>query len=80
MYSAKLNNDPKRAKKTFSRGIKSHQKKRFLKLKYFSPLRILTSPLFEESFGAFIFLPFSLFSILFLSLFSMLRLLMTWGF
>jgi hypothetical protein len=42
--------------------IESHQKGYFLKLKYFSPLRILTSPLFEETLGAFLFLPhFSLF-------------------
>jgi hypothetical protein len=32
-------------------------KRIFLKLKYFSPLRILTSPLFEETLGAFLFLP-----------------------
>jgi hypothetical protein len=50
--------------------IKSHQK-RFLKLKYFSPLEILTSLLFEETLGAFLF-P-SLF-------FYMLRLLRTQGF
>jgi hypothetical protein len=29
----------------------------FLKLKCFSPLRILTSSLFEETLGAFLFLP-----------------------
>jgi hypothetical protein len=53
-------------------------KKKILKLKCFSPLSILTSPLFEETHGAFLFLPlFSLFSICFLSFFffSMLRLL-----
>jgi hypothetical protein len=37
----------------------------FLKLKYFSPLRILTSALFEESLVAFLFLP--LFSFFFFS-------------
>jgi hypothetical protein len=42
----------------------SHQK-RFLKLKRFSPLKMLTYPLFEETFGAFLFL----FLFLFLSLF-----------
>jgi hypothetical protein len=47
-------------------------KKIFLKLKCFSLLRILTSPLFEETLGAFLFLPlflfFFLFSIFFLFL------------
>jgi hypothetical protein len=66
---------PKRVKKTFSmilEGIlkcydggekmESHQKG-FLKLKYFSALKILTSPLFEEALEAFLFLPlFSSFS------------------
>jgi hypothetical protein len=33
----------------------SHQKE-FLKLKFFSPLKILTSLLFEETLGAFIFM------------------------
>jgi hypothetical protein len=32
-----------------------------MKLKCFSPLRILTSSLFEETFVAFLFLPFFLF-------------------
>jgi hypothetical protein len=32
-------------------------KRIFLKLKCFSPLRILSSPLFEETLGAFLFLP-----------------------
>jgi hypothetical protein len=36
--------------------------KGFLKLKHISPLKILTSPLFEETFGAFLFLFFFLFS------------------
>jgi hypothetical protein len=58
----------------------NHIKKKILKLKCFSPLRILTSPLLEEIRGAFLFLPlfsFSLFSIHFLSFFffSMLCLL-----
>jgi hypothetical protein len=30
--------------------------KGFLKLKRLSPLKMLTSPLFEETFGAFLFL------------------------
>jgi hypothetical protein len=38
----------------------SHQKW-FLMLKHLSPLKMLTSPLFEETFGAFIFLFLSLF-------------------
>jgi hypothetical protein len=40
--------------------MESHQEG-FLKLKCFSPLKILTSPLFEETLGAF-FLSFSFFS------------------
>jgi hypothetical protein len=36
--------------------MESHQKG-FLKLKCFSPLRILTSPLFQETLRAFLFLP-----------------------
>jgi hypothetical protein len=48
--------------------MQSHQKG-FFKLKCFSPLRILTSPLlFEETLEAFLFL--SLFHLFFLSLFS----------
>jgi hypothetical protein len=45
-------------------------KKYFLKLMCLSPLKILTSPLFEETLGPF----------LSLSLFFLLRLLRTWGF
>jgi hypothetical protein len=75
MYIAKLKDGPKRAKKTFSmilervfemdgwgeNGITS--KMIFLKLKCFSPFRILTFPLFEETLRDFLFLPlFSLFS------------------
>jgi hypothetical protein len=37
--------------------IGSHQKG-FLKLKCLSPLKMLTSPLFEETLGAFLSLPF----------------------
>jgi hypothetical protein len=48
-------------------------KRIFLKLKCFSPLRIMTPPLFKETLGAFLFLP--LFFLL-----SMLRLLRIWGF
>jgi hypothetical protein len=78
MYIAKLKDGPKSAKKTFTmilervlkwydgggeNGITS--KMLFLKLKCFSPLRILTSSLFEETLGAFLFLPlFFLFSML----------------
>jgi hypothetical protein len=36
-----------------------------LKLKCFSPLRILTSPLFEETLGAFFFLFFNKVSLFF---------------
>jgi hypothetical protein len=36
--------------------MESHQKG-FLKLKCFSPLKILASPLFKETLGAFLFLP-----------------------
>jgi hypothetical protein len=39
----------------------SHRKG-FLKLKHLSPLKMLTSHLFEETFGAFLFLFLSLFS------------------
>jgi hypothetical protein len=48
-----------------------------LKLKCFSPLRILTSPLFKETLGAFLFFSFFLFLFFqyIFSLFSMLRLL-----
>jgi hypothetical protein len=38
-------------------GGENHIKRRFLKLKCFSPFRILTFPLFEETIGAFLFLP-----------------------
>jgi hypothetical protein len=56
---------PTRAQKTLSNPngmmegeqMESHQKG-FLKLKCFSPLNILTSPLFEETLGAFLFLSF----------------------
>jgi hypothetical protein len=56
-------------------------KRIFLKLKRFSPLRILTSPLFEETPGAFLFLPlfFSFFNNFSLSSFFMLHLLTSWG-
>jgi hypothetical protein len=71
MYIAKLKDGPKRVKKNFSmilegvfemvwwRGRKwNYIKKKILRLKCFSPLRILTSPLFEEILGTFIFLLF----------------------
>jgi hypothetical protein len=35
-------------------------KKGFLKIKRISPLKMLTSPLFEETFGVFLFLFLSL--------------------
>jgi hypothetical protein len=61
--------------------MESCQKEDF-EVEVFSPLRILTSPLYEETHEAFIFLPllfyffFSFFSIRFLSLFlSMLSVL-----
>jgi hypothetical protein len=40
--------------------MESHQKG-FFKLKCFSPLKILTSPLFEGTLRAFLFLPLFLF-------------------
>jgi hypothetical protein len=40
--------------------MRSHQKG-FLKLKCLSPLKMLTSSLFEETFEAFLFLFFSFF-------------------
>jgi hypothetical protein len=40
--------------------MESHQKG-FLKLNCFSPLKILTCPLFEETLGDFLFLPLFLF-------------------
>jgi hypothetical protein len=44
--------------------MRSHRKG-LLKLKCLSPLKMLTSPLFEETFGAFLFLsPLCLFSAL----------------
>jgi hypothetical protein len=86
MYIAKLKDGLKRAKKTFSmilervlkwydEGGGNHIKKRFLKLKCFSPLKILTFLLIEETPEAFLFLPlfpfsFFLFFQYFLSLFS----------
>jgi hypothetical protein len=89
IYIAKLKDDPKRVKKTLLmilegvfemvrwRGRKwNHIKKKILKLNYFSPLRILSSLLFEETLGAFLFLPlfFSFFNT-FSLFFSMLCLL-----
>jgi hypothetical protein len=53
-------------------------KRIFLKLKCFSPLRILTSPLFEETLGAFLFFLFFYFFNNFSLSFFMLRLLRTW--
>jgi hypothetical protein len=69
--------------KWYDEGGENHIK-RFLKLKCFSPLRILTSSLFFETLGAFfsfffLFL-FSHFFNTFSLFFSMLRLLRNWGF
>jgi hypothetical protein len=90
MYIAKLKDGSKRVKKTFLmilegvfemvrwRGRKwNHIKNKIFKLKCFSPLRILTSPLFKETLGAFLFFSFFLFLFFqyIFSLFSMLRLL-----
>jgi hypothetical protein len=85
MYIAKLKDGSKRVKKTFLmilegvfemvrwRGRKwNHIKNKILKLKCFYPLRILTSHLFKETLGAFLFslfFSFSLFSLYFLSFF-----------
>jgi hypothetical protein len=57
--------------KWYDEGGGNHIKKRFLKLKCFSPLRILTSPLFEETLGAFLFLFLSFFFLLFQYFFSL---------
>jgi hypothetical protein len=78
MYISKLKDGPERVKKTFSMILEgvcemvwwterkwNHIKKNILRLKYFSPLRILTSPLFEETVGAFLFLPLLFFIFLF---------------
>jgi hypothetical protein len=80
MYIAKLKDGPKTVKKTFSMILKgvfemvwwwgrkwNHIKKKILMLQYFSLLRILTSPLFEETLGAFLFLPLLFFLVLFFS-------------
>jgi hypothetical protein len=79
MYIVMLKDGPKRVKKIFSTILEgvfemvrwrwrkwNHIKKKILKLKCFSPRRILTSPLFEESFGAFLFLFLFLTLLLFL--------------
>jgi hypothetical protein len=60
----------------------NHIKKKILKLKYFSPLRILTSPLFEETLKAFLFFPllFLSFLICFLSVFFFFLCSISWGF
>jgi hypothetical protein len=91
MYIAKLKDGPKRVKKAFSmilegvfemvwrRGRKgNHIKKKILQLKYFSPLRILTPPLFEETLEAFFSFShfFNTFSLFFFSLLHLLGVLM----
>ncbi len=55
--------------------------KRIFEVEVFSPLRILTSPLFEETLGAFFSSSFFFlfFNNFFSLLFFMLRLLRTWG-
>jgi hypothetical protein len=55
--------------------MESHQKEDF-EVEVFSPLKILTPPLFEETLGVFLFLPllFFFFSIHFLSFFYALSL------
>jgi hypothetical protein len=71
MYIAKLKDGPKRVKKTssvvlervFWNGMIEGEKmgshrKGFLKLRCLSPLKMLTSPLFEETLGGFLSLPF----------------------
>jgi hypothetical protein len=50
--------------------MESHQKEDF-ELKCLSPLRILTSPLFEETLGAFLFLPLLFFFLSFFNMFSL---------
>jgi hypothetical protein len=72
MYIAKLKDGAKRVKKLFSmilervfemvwwRGRKwDHIENDFFKMKLISPLKMLTSPLFEETFEAFLSLIFS---------------------
>jgi hypothetical protein len=51
-----------------------------LKLKCFSPLRILTFPLFEQTLRAFLFLPLFLFFQYVFSLFSLFSMLHLLGF
>jgi hypothetical protein len=55
----------------------SHQKEDF-DVEVFFPLRMLTSTLFEETFGAFLFLPFFLFFQYVFSLFFLCSI--SWGF
>jgi hypothetical protein len=70
MYIAKLKDGLKRVKQTFSMILESFfsngmiegekigsHKKGFLNLKCLSPLKMLTSPLFEETLGVFLSLP-----------------------
>jgi hypothetical protein len=84
MYFAKLKDGPKRVKKNFlndfgkgfwngmmdGEKMESHQKG-FLMLKCFSPLKILTSPLFEETLGAFLCLPLVFFFFSFFNTFCL---------
>jgi hypothetical protein len=94
MCIAKVKDGLKRVKKTFLmilegvfemvrwRGRKwNHNKKKILKLEYFSPIRILTSPLFEKTLRAFLFLPllFFLFQYVF-SIFFFFLCSISWGF
>jgi hypothetical protein len=50
--------------------MESHQKEDF-ELKCLSPLRILTSPLFEETLRAFLFLPLLFIFLSFFNMFSL---------
>jgi hypothetical protein len=87
MYIAKLKDGPKRAVKfsqmilervfemVWWRGRKWAHTKRILKLQYFSPLKILTSPFYLKRLLELFFFPSSFFNT-FLSLFNALSL---WG-
>jgi hypothetical protein len=77
MYIAKIKDGLKRVKKIFSivlervfkwydgGGENRSTSKRILKLKCLSPLKMLTSPLFEETFRAFLFFLFLSLSLFF---------------
>jgi hypothetical protein len=72
-YETFSNNFEKGFENGMMEGEKIDSCKKILKLRCFSPLKILTSPFYLQTLGAFLFLP--LFLILFsLSFFSILRL------